>query len=107
MKNKQIMKKVLCMALSCAMLATTVVGCGKNNSSSKADENRTYISELAKKYADVMKLILQYADQTEAVEVWGLTDNMSYRSYEYPLLFDENAQPKPSFWAVADPESVQ
>ena len=65
------------------------------------------LQKQAKKYADVMKLILQYADQTEAVEVWGLTDNMSYRSYEYPLLFDENAQPKPSFWAVADPESVQ
>ena len=53
MKNKQIMKKVLCMALSCAMLATTVVGCGKNNGSSKADENRAYISELAEKYKDV------------------------------------------------------
>ena len=58
----------------------------------------------AKKYADVMRLMLEYPDQTEAVQVWGLTDNMSYRSYEYPLLFDASCAPKPAFWAVADPE---
>jgi endo-1,4-beta-xylanase len=65
------------------------------------------LQKQAKKYAQVMRLMLQYADQTEAVEVWGLTDNMSYRSYEYPLLFDAKAQPKPAFWAVADPENEQ
>ena len=59
----------------------------------------------AKKYAEVMNLILSYADQFEAVQVWGLTDNMSYRSYEYPLLFDADCRPKPAFWAVADPEN--
>ena len=59
----------------------------------------------AKKYADVMKLMLEYADQTEAVEVWGLTDNMSYRSYEYPLLFDASCNPKPAFWAVVNPDA--
>jgi endo-1,4-beta-xylanase len=58
----------------------------------------------AKKYADVKKLMLEYADQTEAVEVWGLTDNMSYRSYEYPLLFDASCNPKPAFWAVVNPD---
>ena len=58
----------------------------------------------AKKYAQVMQLMLEYADQTEAVEVWGLKDDMSYRSYEYPLLFDARCTPKPAFWAVAEPE---
>ena len=43
--------------------------------------------------------------QTEAVEVWGLTDNMSYRSYEYPLLFDASCNPKPAFWAVVNPDA--
>ena len=57
-----------------------------------------------RKYADVMNLMLEYADQTEAVEVWGLTDNMSWRSYEYPLLFSAGCEPKPAFWAVAEPE---
>ena len=65
------------------------------------------LAKQAKKYADVMKLMLEYADQTEAVEVWGLKDDMSYRSYEYPLLFDADINPKPAFWAVADPENEQ
>ena len=60
----------------------------------------------AKKYADVMNLMLEYADQTEAVQVWGLTDSMSYRSYEFPLLFDAACEPKPAFWAVADPAGL-
>ena len=61
----------------------------------------------AKKYADIMKLLLRYADQVEAVQVWGLTDTMSWRASGYPLLFDARRNPKPAFWAVADPDSVQ
>ncbi len=61
----------------------------------------------AKKYSNIMKLLLGYSEQLEAVEVWGLTDQMSWRSKEFPLLFDGNANPKPAFWAVADPESVE
>ena len=58
-------------------------------------------------YAEVMKLILRYADQFEAVQVWGITDDASWRSYAYPLLFDKNRNPKPAFWAVADPDSIK
>ncbi len=58
-------------------------------------------------YANVMKLLLAYSDQVEAVQVWGLTDRMSWRGTQYPLLFDGNGNPKPAFWAVADPDSVE
>ena len=58
----------------------------------------------ARKYADIMKLMLRFSDQTEAVQVWGLTDTMSWRSREFPLLFDGSRNPKPAFYAVADPE---
>ena len=67
----------------------------------------TALENQAKKYAEVMRLVLQYADQFEAVQVWGLTDSMSYRSYEYPLLFDADGQPKLAFWAVINPETEQ
>ena len=70
-------------------------------------QSEEHFRKQAKKYADVMKLMLEYADQTEAVQVWGLIDSMSYRSYEYPLLFDENLCPKPAFWAVVDPAGME
>jgi endo-1,4-beta-xylanase len=54
-----------------------------------------------------MKILIAHSDQFEAVQVWGLTDMMSWRSRQYPLLFDGRGNPKPAFWAVADPESVQ
>ena len=50
----------------------------------------------------IMKLMLKYADQTEAVQVWGLTDNMSWRTGQYPLLFDKNCNPKPAFYGVME-----
>ena len=61
----------------------------------------------AQKYAEIMKLLISHSDQFEAVQVWGLTDTMSWRSREYPLLFDGKCNPKPAFYAVADPDSVQ
>ena len=73
------------------------VGIPNNSEASLANQ--------AKKYADVMRILEQYADQLVAVQVWGVSDNVSWRSAKYPLLFDKNLQPKPAFWAVADPSS--
>ena len=74
------------------------VGTGSNTEAS--------FTRQAKKYADIMKLLIRYSDQFEAVQVWGLNDQMSWRSKEYPLLFDGKNNPKPAFWAVADPDSI-
>ncbi len=61
----------------------------------------------ARRYADIMKILLAHSDRLEAVQVWGITDTKSWRSWEYPLLFNGRGEPKPAFWAVADPDSVQ
>ena len=38
------------------------------------------------------------------VTLWGTTDNLSWRSDRFPLLFDRNFQAKGAFYAVLDPE---
>ncbi|MDO5326282.1 MAG: endo-1,4-beta-xylanase [Clostridia bacterium] len=70
---------------------------------SESEEN---LQKQAQKYAQIMLLLNRFRDQVEAVQVWGITDNMSWRSKNSPLLFDKAMQPKPAFWAVADPTSV-
>ena len=65
------------------------------------------LQKQAERYAAIMKLMLRFSDQTEAVQVWGIKDDMSWRSKEFPLLFDADRNPKPAFFAVADPEGFQ
>ena len=54
------------------------------------------------KYKQVMKLMLRFKDQTEAVQVWGVIDTMSWHRDGYPLRFDKNMNPKPAFFGVAE-----
>ena len=62
----------------------------------------TSLKAQADKYGAMMELMLRFADQTEAVQVWGLTDNMSWRTGQFPLLFDRNRNPKPAFFGVIE-----
>ena len=54
----------------------------------------------AKLYGQVMELAVRFADQVDGVQVWGVTDDLSWRASQYPLLFDADASPKPAFDAV-------
>ena len=72
-----------------------------------SNNSESSFKKQAKYYADVMKILIAHSDQFEAVQVWGLTDTMSWRASQFPLLFDGRGNPKPAFWAVADPNSVQ
>ena len=64
-----------------------------------------FFARQAEKYAFVMRLARKYKDQFEAAQVWGLTDQMSWRSTKFPLLFTGTGKPKPAFRAVADPKA--
>ena len=66
--------------------------------------NRTEESYMKQKdlYKAIMELLLKYSDQVEAVQVWGVTDPMSWRRDKYPLLFDGNMNPKPAFYGVLE-----
>ena len=47
-----------------------------------------------------MQVYLEYSDQIIAVHTWGVTDDLSWLSSQYPLLFDRNLNPKPAFDAL-------
>lgn len=72
-----------------------------------SNNSKASFRKQAQYYAEVMKIILKHSDQFEAVQVWGLTDTMSWRGSQYPLLFDGRGNPKPAFWAVEDPQNWQ
>ena len=67
----------------------------------KANTDESFEKQ-AKYYGDVMAILLPHAAQIEAVQVWGVTDDLSWRASQYPLLFDAAAEPKPAFWAVVE-----
>lgn len=64
--------------------------------------SEAYLARQKEAFKTIMQLMLQYADQTEAVQVWGLKDDMSWRTGKYPLLFDMKGNPKPAFYGVVE-----
>lgn len=56
----------------------------------------------AYRYKALFELFLEYADKIDAVQVWGVTDDLSWKASEYPLLFDGKARPKPAFTTLIE-----
>ncbi len=55
-------------------------------------------------YAQLFKLYNQYSDVIERVTFWGYADTRSWRSSNFPCLFDGNYKAKEAYYAVADPD---
>jgi len=56
------------------------------------------------KYAELFDLFKQYSDHITRVTMWGLDDEMSWKSLGNPCLWDGYLKPKTAFFAVADPD---
>lgn len=67
------------------------------------DKSEASFAQQAKRYADLMKILLQYSDSVVAVQTWGTFDNKSWKSSYYPLLFNGDGSAKPAFYALTDP----
>lgn len=70
------------------------------------DRSERALRAQAERYAALFDVFKQYADAIDAVQVWGVTDDLSWKSSKYPLLFDEKVQPKLAFWALTDPSQI-
>jgi endo-1,4-beta-xylanase len=64
--------------------------------------------QLAERYADIFRLVMQHRRMLTRVTFWGVTDAQSWLNdfpipgrVNYPLLWDREGRPKPAFGAVA------
>ena len=71
-----------------------------------SDTNEATLLRQAERYQRLFDIFSQYGDQMEAVQVWGVSDDRSWKSSEHPLLFDKSLQPKYAFWALTDPTQL-
>jgi endo-1,4-beta-xylanase len=85
----------------------------KNRRALRPGEPNAYTPELEKKqiekYAQVFKVFRQYREVITGVTFWNISDRHTWLDNypvpgrkNYPLLFDENLQPKKAYWKVVD-----
>ncbi|MBQ3157166.1 MAG: endo-1,4-beta-xylanase [Clostridia bacterium] len=71
-----------------------------------SDTLETTLQRQARRYQDLFGIFNEFSEQLIAVQVWGVTDDRSWKSGEHPLLFDKSMQPKPAFWGLVDPSQL-
>jgi endo-1,4-beta-xylanase len=85
----------------------------KNRRTKKPGELDAYTPELekkqAEKYADMFKIFRQYKNVITGVTFWNIYDGHTWLDQypvagrkNYPLLFDQNLQPKKAYWDVVN-----
>lgn len=60
------------------------------------------IQAQAQYYSDIMDAIVKNKDSVSAVVFWGTTDDMSWRAWGSPLLFNADYTAKPNFYSIID-----
>ncbi len=79
-----------------------------------SDEIDSYTPDLEQKqtavYRQIFQLFRHYTPLISSVSFWGLSDSYTWLDYfpvrgrkNYPLLFDENLQPKKAYWEIIQP----
>lgn len=85
----------------------------KNMRNKRPGESDEYTPELQRKqaeqYASVFKIFREYKNVITGVTFWNISDKHTWLDgypvpgrKNYPLLFDQNYQPKKAYWSVVD-----
>ena len=94
-------------------LDVSIYPCEKNRRTMRAGESGAYTPQLEKKqadkYAEVFKIFREYRNVITGVTFWNISDRRTWLDgypvpgrKNYPLLFDQNLQPKKAYWKVVD-----
>ena len=76
----------------------------------RLEEPSQYILfQQAQRYEELFELFIEYSDIITGVTLWGIADDATWLDNfpvenrdDWPLLFDENHEPKEAFWRVID-----
>lgn len=79
----------------------------------RPDDTDVFTDELKQKqiaqYAMIFRVFREYQEHLNAVTFWNISDRYSWLDHfpvpdrkDYPLLFDEQLQPKDAYWEVVD-----
>jgi len=67
-----------------------------------------------RRYEQIFRIFREYSDVIECVTFWGVADDYTWLDHfpvrgrkNWPFLFDERHQPKPSFWKVVNGAGTQ
>ncbi|MEJ6950764.1 endo-1,4-beta-xylanase [Natronospora cellulosivora (SeqCode)] len=70
---------------------------------------RRMLNAQADRYEELFELFIEYSDIITGVSLWGVADDATWLDYfpvsdrnDWPLLFDEDHEPKESFWRVIE-----
>ncbi|MCL2443717.1 MAG: endo-1,4-beta-xylanase [Treponema sp.] len=76
-------------------------GTGKDTPTSEVEQRTQAIV-----YAQLFNLFKEYKDHIVRVTMWGMDDELSWKSLGNPCLWDAYLRPKQAFWAVVDPNTT-
>lgn len=63
------------------------------------DTSDANLQKQAKTFYDVARIAMKH-DNCKSLMIWGLSDDLTWRTGRHPLLFDSKLQKKPAYWGV-------
>ena len=58
------------------------------------------VASQAQIYKNMMQMLMKYKENVSCVTFWGLSDDVSWRASQNPLIFKKNLQPKQAYYEI-------
>ena len=86
-----------------AMIHITELDIQFTNAAAPFQLSEAQLQQQADWFAQLFRWYVEFAEYIERVSIWGREDGSSWRGQNGATHFDRDFNPKPAFWAIADP----